>query len=407
MRVGIEKLNLYAGRCYLDLRDLAAARGSDAHYITNQLMCHQRSVYPLYEDAVTMAVNAVKRLLTPEDLKDIELLIVGSETAVDYGKPISTWVHRLCKLPENCRNFELKHACYGGTGALKMAASWVQAAIRPGKKALVVSSDFSRNSTGTIHEPMMGGCAVAMLVSAQPDILALNLAEAGYWTTEIYDTFRPTVRHEITNGEMSMYSYLDALDGSFDHYERLVGTVDYDAAFKKHIYHAPFPGMALQAHQSLLNRFEDVPREAVLANFQQKVDPGLSFSKRLGTSYGASTFVCLLSLLSAANDLAPGDAVSLFAYGSGCQGEFYKGTIGERAQALVAAAQIAQHLDERLPLSVATYEANEVAREQLVDCGDYVPETPFLNGVYAEGYEGQGLLVLEKVTGYERHYRWS
>ncbi|MEM7127323.1 MAG: hydroxymethylglutaryl-CoA synthase [Chloroflexota bacterium] len=407
MRIGIEKLDLYAGRCYLELLELAETRGSDALYITEQLMCHQRSVFPIYEDAVTMAVNAVKRLLSPEEMQDIELLIVGTESAVDYGKPISTWVHRLCNLPENCRSFEMKHACYGGTGALKMAASWVQAGIRPGKKALVVSSDYSRNSTSTVHEPMMGGCAVAMIVSAEPAVLALNLSEAGYWTHEIYDTFRPTVRHEITNGEKSMYAYLDALDGAFEHYESIVGAVDYDADFKRHIYHAPFPGITLQAHQSMLNRLDFVEREIVEADFQKKVDPGLGFSKRIGTSYGASTFVCLLSLLSSAHAPSAGDAISLFAYGSGCQGEFYKGTIGEHALERVPAAQIEQHLDQRQRLSVAAYEANELARQDLLDCGDYVPETPFLNGTYEECYQGQELLVLEKVEGYERQYRWS
>src|ERR687885_2551381 len=105
--VGIEISNLYAGRFYLDLADLAQACGQDPQYIATNLMCLQRSVYPVWEDAVTLAVNAAKKLLSPEDIEDIELLIVGTESAVDMGKPISTWVHRFFNLSPNFRNFEV------------------------------------------------------------------------------------------------------------------------------------------------------------------------------------------------------------------------------------------------------------------------------------------------------------
>ncbi len=407
MPVGIEKLNVYAGRCSLDLAEVAQARGSDPLYYREQIMCHQRSVYPLYEDAVTLAVNAAKGLLTPADIADIELLIVGTESAVDMGKPISTWVQRFCNLPSNCRNFEVKHACYGGTGALKMAAAWVASGVRPGKKALVINSDLSRNVINTVHEPLGGGVAVAMLVSADPQLLEFDLAQAGYWTNEIADTFRPTGSAEMANGEASLYSYLDALDGAYEHYQTIVGDSDYDSAFRKHIYHAPFPGMALQAHQSMLNRDAAVDKATVRANFAQKVADSITFAKRIGSAYGSSNFVCLLSLLTAATDLHAGDPISIFAYGSGCQGEFYRATIGAQALELVRALKIDQHLDARHRLTVAEYEANELAREAHVDCANYVPDRELLSDVYAKQYAGQELLVLEAVEGYVRRYGWS
>ncbi|MFN8494511.1 MAG: hydroxymethylglutaryl-CoA synthase [Caldilineaceae bacterium] len=407
MPVGIEKLNLYAGRCYLDLADVAQARGSNPAYYREQIMCQQRSVYPPYEDAVTLAVNAAQRLLTDEDRADIELLIVGTESAVDLGKPLSTWVHRFCDLPSTCRNFEVKHACYAATGALKMAAAWVAANVRPGKKALVINSDLSRNFVNTPHEPVGGGVAVAMLVSAEPHLLEIDLTQSGYWTYEIADTFRPTSRCEIMNGEISIYAYLDALDGAYTHYEELVGATDYRTAFRKHIYHAPFPGMTLQAHQSMLNRFAAVSKAAVQADFTQKVAESLTFAKRIGSAYGSSNFVCLLSLLTTATDLQAGDPISLFAYGSGCQGEFYRATLGQQAVARARAANVGAHLDARQRLTVAAYEANEQARETYVDCADYCPDRLLLNGVYAEQYAGQGLLVLNAVEHYARRYEWS
>ena len=406
-RAGIEKLNLYAGRCYVDFSDIASARGIDPAYLTRQLMVSERSVYPTYEDPVSLAVNAAKRMLAPEDIADIELLIVGTESGVDLGKPISTWVHRFCKLRSNCRNFEVKHACYGGTGALKMAASWVASGIRPGKKALVVTTDISRNFINMSHEPIGGGGSVAMLVSADPGVLELDLEKAGYWTSEIADTFRPTSRCEVLKGETSIYSYLDALDGAYDHYEQIAGVTDYEAAFKKHIYHAPFPGMTMQAHQSMLNRAVSVSKETVRKSFETKVEESLTFARRIGTSYGSSTFVCLLGLLASATDLEAGDLISLFAYGSGCQGEFYQGRIGAAGRESAKALHIGRHLDERRRLSLSEYESNELSREAQADCPDIVPDRSQLAGVYEELFAGQGLLVLESVDNYERRYAWT
>ncbi|MHC5727976.1 MAG: 3-hydroxy-3-methylglutaryl-ACP synthase, partial [Nostoc sp.] len=61
MPIGIEKLNLYSGQFYLDIADLAAARGKNFQQIADSLMCKTRSVYPVYEDAITLAVNAAKQ----------------------------------------------------------------------------------------------------------------------------------------------------------------------------------------------------------------------------------------------------------------------------------------------------------------------------------------------------------
>lgn len=405
--IGIERLTFYAGRLCLEIPELVAARADlDGAYVREQLGCEQRSVYPPFEDAVTLAVNAAKAILTPEDVDAIALLIVGTESAVDCGKPVSTWVHRLCGLSANCRNFEVKHACYGTTGALKMAGAWLAAQNDPTQKALVINADLSRKFLNTPYEPTGGGCAVAMLVSQNPEILALDLNRVGYWTNEISDTFRPTTTTEIFNGQISLYAYLDALDGAYQHYEATVGPVDYDAAFKKHIYHAPFPGMPLQAHRNQLSGL-GMPKLAAIANFEQKVAESLVFAKRIGMAYGGSTFVNLLSLLSTANELQAGDEISIFAYGSGCQGEFYAGIVGENAIAPVQGLNLAQTLDARHGLTVADYETLETIREQSIDCPNWQRNHPLLDQVYAQAYDGQGLLVLESVQDYHRSYQWS
>lgn len=94
-------------------------------------------------------VNAALAVVSPQDREDIEVGdCLGTESSPDSGKPMSTYVQRWCQIEPNCRNFEAKHACYGGTSALMMAAHWVASGAAPGKKALVVTSDQSRTHLG-------------------------------------------------------------------------------------------------------------------------------------------------------------------------------------------------------------------------------------------------------------------
>src|SRR5689334_22560937 len=99
MSVGVERIALYGGRCYAAVPDIVAARGGKPEHVRDQLICHERSVFPPCEDGVTLAVNAAKRLLTEDEARDVELVVVGTESAVDFGKPIATWVHGWLNLP--------------------------------------------------------------------------------------------------------------------------------------------------------------------------------------------------------------------------------------------------------------------------------------------------------------------
>src|SRR5262245_54871251 len=127
MSVGIEAINVYAARASLDVRQLFEARGLDMQRFSN-LMMTEKSVNLPCEDPVTNAVNAAKPIvdgLAPEDRDRIELLIVGTESGLDFAKPISTYIHEYLGLSRRCRSFETKHACYGGTAAFQMAARFV------------------------------------------------------------------------------------------------------------------------------------------------------------------------------------------------------------------------------------------------------------------------------------------
>ncbi len=407
-RVGIERISAYPCTLALDMRTLAEARDHDPRHPLDELWVTARSVNPPWEDPVTMAVNAALAIVTPEDREAIELIIVGTESSPDFGKPISTYVQRWCQIHANCRNFETKHACYGGTSGLMMAAHWVASGAAPGKKALVIATDQSRSHLGQPWEYVLGAAATAMIISDTPDVLELELDKTGYWTQEIFDTYRPTSTREVGHADTSLYGYLDALEGAYDHFLRKVGPIDYDEYFRKHIYHVPFGGMTFRAHRALLRRWRDgIGVKAAREHFERKSKSALRYNSQVGGSYTSATFLALMGLIDTSDDLHPGDRISMFSYGSGSCAEFYAAKIGDHARERVAAANFQAGLDARQMLSVPDYEALERLRSSTIDQPDFDIALTGFDNLYDRVYAGHGRLVLDGVHGFQREYRLS
>ncbi|HYR59144.1 MAG TPA: hydroxymethylglutaryl-CoA synthase, partial [Chthoniobacteraceae bacterium] len=320
MKAGIEKLCAYPCSMALSTAQLCAARGGDPAYLRDSLIVHERSLNPTWEDPVTMGVNAAKPMLTAEDIERIELLIVATESGVDQEKSMSTWIHRHLGLKANCRNFEIKHACYAGTAALQMALGWISSGLAGDAKALIITTDQSRTHLGEPHEYVLGAGAAALLVSQAPRILEIEMGCAGYWTHDVADLMRPTSRFEIGSGDLSVACYLDALEGAFDHYVRRAGAIDFATHFERLIYHAPFGGITFLAHKLLLGG--DCDKEFARRDFARRAAPALRYARRMGSTYASSNFIALLALLDADSELSAGGRIGFFSYGSGCAAEF-------------------------------------------------------------------------------------
>lgn len=408
-RVGIEKIWAYTGQSMLDLQDLAVVRGEEPTHPTEFLMMSKRVVNPCWEDPVTMAVNAAMPMLTDEDRASIELLIVGTESGPDQAKPLSTFVQRFAGLNENCRNFEIKHACYGATGSLMMAAHWVASgAAGPNAKALVIATDQSRMNLGERYEYLMGAGAVAMLISTKPDVAEIELETCSYWTKEVGDTFRPTSTEEAGNTDSSLYCYLEALDGAYAHFCRKNPDIAFPDHFARHIYHIPFGGMSWRAHRTLLKAQEQrYKKQQIEESFERKVKPGLTYTRQFGGLYGCSTFIAMLGHIDTGADLEAGDRISVYAYGSGSQSEMYSIRLGERAREWVASTRMQERLDARKKLTVEQYEAIERERTSYVDQATYHPSRDAVGDLWERNYAGKKLLVLRGLEGYFRHYEWS
>ncbi|MFO0555824.1 MAG: hydroxymethylglutaryl-CoA synthase [Polyangiaceae bacterium] len=408
MRVGIEKIRVYPTSMTLPMTRLCEARHHDLADIRDVMMIDERAVNPPWEDPVTMAVNAAMPMLTEADRASIELLLVCSESGVDQEKPMSTWVQRYLGLSSKTRNLEVKHACYSGTGALHLAASWIASGLAPkGKKALVITTDQSRMHLGKPYEFVMGAAATAILVSATPSLFEIEPGKSGVHTHEVSDLTRPTSRVETGNSETSLLSYLDGLDGALGAYlERIGEPIAYDY-FKRNIYHVPFGGMTLRASRAALRLFGDFTRAEADALWRAKTLPSLAYLKRLGGTYASSTFIALTTLLEREAELTRGDRIGMYAYGSGSCAEFWSGLVGEGAHEVAAAANLGALCDARHVLTVREYEEAERERSCYIDSGDFEPSTDGFGDLYKRVYEGAGRLVFKGAREHYRQYGWS
>ncbi len=407
-RVGIERIGVYPCSLALDMPSLCAARNHDPADIRESMMIDERSLNPHWEDPVTMAVNAAQLILDDSDRKKIELLIVASESGVDQEKPMSTWVHRYLDLTPHCRNFEIKHACYGGTAALQSAISWIASGLSGDAKALVITTDQSRIHLGKPWEYVLGAGAAAVLISANPQMVEFELGKSGYWTNEVSDLTRPTLSVETGNSETSLLSYIDALEAAYAHYRERAGAGEnVETSFKKNIYHAPFGGMTWRAHRTLLRQGRSMSKEEAWAHFQRNSEAALCYLRRMGGTYSSSTFVGLLGMLAASEDIRAGDRISMFSYGSGSCAEFYSLKACPEARHIAASVDTRRLLDQRRRVTVQEYEDLEKTRAALIEEGDYETINGSLGGWYEKHYRGRGLLVFQGMKDYYRQYAWS
>ncbi len=407
-KIGIEKINIYGSSMCMSQVDLAKARDKDPEQVLKNFLIDERSLNPPYEDSITMGANAAKPILSQEDKDSIGMLIFGTEGSLDYGKPGSTNIHEALGLHPNVRNYETKHACYSGVAALDTAINWIASGLNQGKKALVIAADFSRRHFNKDHEFVLGGAAAAILVSDEPKILEYELKKKGTWTTNVYDTFRPSARDEVGNNEVSLFSYQDSIEGAYTEYLSKLGEeIDFDQYFKHNIYHMPFPGMAFLGHRVVCKMGGLRKKSEIQAHFNARVLPSLRYAQKVGSTYGASNFVGLCGLIKSADSLQAGDRIGFFSYGSGCIGEFYSGLILPGARKIIDDLKIDEALDNRKKVTIAEYEEIENIREKNLEQPQFTPDFSIADNWFDRHYKGKGLLYLKEVKDFTRNYQWS
>lgn len=356
MSVGIDHIATYVPGSYVSLRDLAAARNVDETKFTVGIGILEMAVASPSEDVVVLAANAARRVLEEAGVSPskVGLLIVGTESAEDKAKPTATHVHALLGVSDACRVYDIIHACVGATYGLLSAVDWVRNPRH--EYALVIATDIARYGVGTPGEPTQGAGAVAMLISKDPRLMAIE--ELSTFSTSVYDFWKPLDRpYPIVNGVYSVQCYLNAVKACFSQV-----TINRNAAF---LYHTPYPKLVEKAHAEVAALMGEADWKQ---HYRDKVLSSTLYPSRVGNTYTASLWLALVSFLETcreealAHGVSPLDAASkhdgvyLFSYGSGCGAVLMRGQLVDSWPTMVGAFHVRQALDARQRLTVAQYE---------------------------------------------------
>jgi len=416
--VGIEAMNVFGGTAYVDVLQLAKHRQMDTSRFGGLLM-KEKSVALPYEDPVSFGVNAAKPLidsLSEEDKNSIELLITCTESGIDFGKSISTYIHHYLGLSRNCRMFEIKQACYSGTAGFQAAVNFILSGTSKGAKALVIATDISRfiipagedikGMDWSFVEPSSGAGAVALLVSDKPNVFRLDVGASGYYSYEEAGICRPVPDSEFGHTDTSLMSYLDCCEQTFKEYRKRVEGADYRETFNYLTFHTPFGGIVKSAHRTMMRRMAKATPDEIEKDFEKRVIPGMEYCSRTGNIGGATVFLALASTIDN-EDLESSRRVGCFGFGSGCCSEFYSGIVTPESKKNQSKFKIASRLDKRYKLTIEEYE--KVLKESnSVKFGTRNVKLDFdiIEGV-KDSCKGNQRLFLEKICEFHREYRWG
>ncbi len=349
LKVGIDTIAFYTSHYALELETLAKARDLDVEKFHVGLGQHRMGVAAPGEDIVTLAANAALRAIKHIDPASIEMLLFATESGIDQSKAAGIYVHDLLGLSERCRVIELKQACYSATVALQLALPFLRQ--HPEKKALLIASDIARYGLATAGESSQGCGAVAMVLSANPRLIAFE-PEYGVVTENVMDFWRPNYSEEaFVEGKYSSKLYLTMLEKSWQQYHAWSGR-----DFKDHdyfCYHTPVPRLVEKAHQHLakITHQEKLTEEQL----QKHIGWSLEYGRNVGNTYTASLYVGLTALLDLADDLT-NKRIGFYSYGSGCVAEYFSGVVQAGYQSLLHVSDHQAMLSTRTLLSYPEYE---------------------------------------------------
>lgn len=361
--VGLDHVAAYVPNQYLPMEDLARARGVEPSKYLVGIGIKEMAVPSQEEDVVVLGANAGRDVLEEAGIspKDVGLLIVGTESAEDKSKPTATHIHDLLGISSNCRVYDVIHACIGATYGVLTAIDWVRGS---GKYALVIASDIAKYGIGAPGEATQGAGAVAMLISRNPRLMALE--EIGAFSKNVYDFWKPLDRDfPIVKGVYSAECYTEAVLKCFSGRK-----IDRNAAF---LYHTPYPGIVKQAHAKVVKMFDEHvdPQQ----HYKNRVASSILYASRVGNIYTGSLWLSLVSFLENHLASATESEVSdrgteeglvgcyMFSYGSGCGAVLMRGELSRTWAIMAQKLKVGERLGKRVKLSIEEYERLMYSRE--------------------------------------------
>ena len=177
----------------------------------------------VHQDSVVFGANALTKLIVDHniDLTDIARIYVGIESAIDSSKPISSFLLALMEQKfgantlASCDVVDFTFACIAGVDAMQNCLDFIR--LNPTKKAIAVTTDFGKYDLNSTGEYTQGAGALAMLLTANPRIIAFE----NHWATStkgVFDFFKPyrtLCKKEIT-GNATNEPWFDNLESEIE-----------------------------------------------------------------------------------------------------------------------------------------------------------------------------------------------
>lgn len=280
------------------------------------------------EDPVSMALTAVQRLMERYgvDWKQIGRLEVGTESAFDRSKSIKTYLMQLFE-DHGCNNIEgvdTYNACYGGTSALFNTIAWCQSEAWDGRLGLVVCVDIADLDEEHCH--LSGAAAVAMLIG--PDAALVMKPERASHMLHSWDFYKPVGWQDpfpvMRDGKHSIEVYMSCLDGCHKALSQKTGVTSLLQQHDYFVFHCSTTYLVKRAFDRLLQN--DAPTLSLPEKqslYEAMVRPSTILTTQLGSTYTASVYVSLYSLLWQKYEEVVGKTIGIYSYGSGAGSSFY------------------------------------------------------------------------------------
>ena len=409
MIYGIEAASFHVPSLYLEIKDLAEKRNIEPAKLEKGLGLHKMAFPDVHEDAATFAAEALLKLIKDYNLnpKEISRIYLGTESALDAAKPTATYAMQMVETVlekdfgarcfKNCDVVDMTFACVGAVDALQNCLDFCRA--NPGKKAVVIASDYAKYELESSGEYTQGGGAVALLLSDNPQLLEIENVY-GVATESVFDFFKPRrvalksdlnsstefmpdkieifTDEPVFDGHYSNQCYQDRIREAYEHYKDQTGIEKPYKDWRYLIFHLPYAFHGKRVFTELYSLENQLPfgtpeeqktvakSEDYLNFINRKIEPSQRASSEVGNMYTASVFMALLSAMQVSYDNhedLEGQKIGFLAYGSGSKAKVFAGKVGQSWRNVVEKWNIFENLKNRTSINFETYE--KLHRKQL------------------------------------------
>ncbi len=381
--VGIDDMAAYVPSLYLDIRDLATARGIQYEKLANGLGLLKMAFPDVHEDAATMAAEAISELMEKNRLRPEQIgrVYLGTESALDGAKPTATYAvemvqQRLGGSFRHCDVVDMTFACIAATDALQNCLDWV--AGNRERIAIVVASDFAKYESDSTGEYTQGAGAVAVLVKWNPRLMVIP-RNFGVAMDSVHDFYKPR-RKEFTetpifDGPFSNQCYQDRMTEALAHFREVSGANENALSDRwvRMAFHLPYSyhakriyveefarEMAAKGEWAVAPDAKTISQSVEYKSFvKQKLEKAQRASSLIGNLYTGSVFMALMSTFDAdarENSRLAGKRIGMVAYGSGSKSKVFEGIVQKNWKEVASRFQLMEKLENRKAIDYATYE---------------------------------------------------